>query len=209
MDNIILIDKPKHWSSYDVIRYLKKKNKINKIGHAGTLDPIATGLLVILINQATKKFSDFQKVSKEYEATIRFGQKTDTYDSEGKIIHKYREPFKLKKIEIINALEALNKRTKQIPPKYSAIKIKGKKAYELARKNKELKLEARKIKIYEADILEIKEKEVKIRFVVSSGTYIRSLAHDLGEITGYGAYLKELKRTKIGDLKLENAEKII
>ncbi len=224
-NDILLIDKPKNWSSYDVIRFLKPKLKVKKIGHAGTLDPMATGLLIILLGDATKRFDEFQGVKKEYEAVIEFGKKTDTYDREGKVIFEYKKTFKISKKEIEIALKNFTGKIKQKPPPHSAIKIGGKRAYELARSGKIFELAPREVEVYEAKVLKVLGKKVWVKFVVSSGTYIRSLANDLGEVVGlkqsdgsfgrtshgevlgYGAYLYDLKRTKIGEYSLDQAKR--
>ncbi|KKQ35847.1 MAG: tRNA pseudouridine synthase B [Candidatus Nomurabacteria bacterium GW2011_GWB1_37_5] len=247
--NILLVDKPAGWSSYDVIRYLKRELKskfgktprVNsrgrtsehledrpltpgvgenfdlktdllksdlKIGHAGTLDPMATGLLVVLLGDATKKFAEFQKLKKEYEAVIEFGKKTDTYDKEGKIVFDYDKSFEINQEQVEKALNNFVGKINQVPPPHSAVKVSGRRAYDLARAGKKFELAPKQVEVYEAKILRIKDKRLWINFTVSSGTYIRSLAHDLGEMLGYGAYLTELRRTKIGDYDVKDAEKI-
>src|SRR3989304_6645769 len=165
MDNILPINKPKGITSYDVIRYLKQNFGVKKIGHAGTLDPAASGLLIILINDATKHFDEFQKYPKEYIATVEFGKTTDTYDSEGKITFIYDKPFKLNKSELDNVLKNFVGEIEQSPPAFSAVKIKGQPAYKLARAGKTFETKPKKEMIYEAEILEIKNNQAKIHFV--------------------------------------------
>lgn len=240
MNEIILIDKEINWTSNDVVRFLKKKfnpiifdkegKKIKKvlkqdekkfrIGHAGTLDPFASGLLLIMLGDATKKFDDLQKLKKEYIAEIQFGKKTDTQDVTGQITFENKN-FSLNS-EFVEKVEKVLKenflgKVNQIPPKYSAIKINGKRMYELMYKGKNISEEdltkkKRQIEIYEYEILKdqinLKENLITVRFLVSSGTYIRTIANDLGDILQTGAYLKDLRRTKIGGYNVMNAKTI-
>jgi len=208
MSNILLINKPEGITSYDVIRYLKQNFGVKKIGHAGTLDPAASGLLIILIDDATKRFDEFQKYPKEYIATVEFGKTTDTYDSEGKITFIYDKPFKLNRSELDNVLKNFVGEIEQSPPAFSAVKISGKPAYKLARAGKQFETKPKKVTVYETEILDIRDKQITIRFVVSSGTYIRSLAFDLGKKLGYGAFLSDLVRAKIGPYKLDDAQNL-
>lgn len=201
----LLIDKPKGMTSHDVVDALRKITKIKKIGHAGTLDPMATGLLIVGIGRsATKRLGEFQKLDKEYIAKLRLGAVSNTFDAEGEILEK-----KVKKIptikEIENVLKEFLGKIKQIPPPFSAKKIKGKKAYELARKGKIVKLSPIEVEIYNIEILNYSFPYLEIKVNCSSGTYIRSLANDIGEKLGCGALVEELKRTKIGNFSLENA----
>jgi len=204
----LLIDKPKGMTSHDVVDYLRKVTKIRKIGHAGTLDPIATGLLILGIGrEATKRLGEFQKLDKEYIAKIRLGVKSDTFDKEGKI-----EEIKVEKIpkreEIEEVLKSFLGEILQTPPSYSAKKIKGKKAYELARKGIKLELLPVKVKIYQIEILNYSFPYLEIKVSCSSGTYIRSLANDIGEKLKVGGIVEKLRRTKIGNFKVENAKKL-
>ena len=229
MENILLIDKEAGWTSNDVVRFLQSKfnpikkdefgKKIKKvlgqdekrfrIGHAGTLDPFATGLLLIMLNDGTKKFDELQKLKKEYIAEIEFGKETDTYDVTGKVV-SLGEGLRERVMKILE--ENFTGKITQIPPKYSALKIDGKRMYELVYKGKEIsqeKLENKKreVEIYEWEILSLENNLLKIRFVVSSGTYIRSIANDLGKLLGVGAFLKSLRRTKIGEFDVKDAVK--
>ena len=206
MDEIFLINKPRSISSFAVVDYLKKKFKLTKVGHAGTLDPLAEGLLIILVGKATKKFSYFQSLEKEYLAEITFGKETDTYDSEGKITFVFPQKFSLSEQKLKKILQNFSGEILHKPPPYSAIKIKGKRAYQLARKGKKVILKTRRTKIFKTRLLKIKDKTATILFVVSSGTYIRALAYDIGKATGLGAYLSGLKRTRIGSYLLSKAE---
>jgi len=204
----ILINKPSGPTSHDVIDKLRRITGIKKIGHAGTLDPFAHGLLIVAIGrEATREIDRFVKLDKEYVADLYLGATTDTYDREGKISYKV-ESKKLKVIDKNKIKKILKKfigKQKQVPPMYSAKKIKGKKLYELARKGIEIQREAVEIMIYELEIRSYEWPRLKIKVKCSSGTYIRSLAYDVGEVLGCGAYLEELERTAIGKLKLSEA----
>ena len=201
---ILLIDKPLRWTSFDVIQRLRKITGIRKIGHAGTLDPLATGLLIICTGKFTKRINEFMAQEKEYTGTFTVGATTTTYDLES-------EPENLKTFDYITAENIESARVNfiggilQIPPAHSAIKIGGKRVYELARQGKEVKLEPRKITIKEFEITKIQLPLVYFRVVCSTGTYIRSLAFDFGGVLGCGAYLSSLCRTRIGEFTLEKA----
>ena len=201
----LLVSKPSGITSHDAIDYLRKITKIKKIGHAGTLDPLAEGLLIVAIGREyTKRLSLFLKKDKEYIATIKLGEVSDTFDKEGKI-----EKKKIKKVpELLEIEDVLIKfvgEINQIPPIFSAKKVKGKKLYELARKGIKVEPEPTKVKIYELQILEYNFPYLKLKVFCSSGTYIRSLANDIGKELGCGALLESLKRTKIGEYSLEDA----
>lgn len=201
----LLINKPPSITSHDVIDRLREITGIKKIGHAGTLDPFASGLLIAgVTREATKKLSQFLKADKEYIATLKLGEVSDTFEREGKIIKRIvKKPPILKKIKEI--LKSFLGEIKQIPPPFSAKKVKGKKAYELARKGIKMELRPEKIKIYQIEILRYKFPFLKIKVRCSSGTYIRSLAFDIGEKLECGAYLEKLVRTKIGKFTLKKA----
>ena len=220
-DGIVLVDKPAGWTSFDVVakirgqirrEYLERGEKPTKrqlkVGHAGTLDPFATGLLVILLGDATKKADEFLKLDKVYEATIRLGQTSTTGDPEGEI--KDTIPQKahfrgstLKELEA--ALGQFVGEITQIPPKFSAIKINGQRAYKLAHKGIEVEIPSRIITVYSIELLEYAYPEVKIRTHVSSGTYIRTLAEDIGKELGIGAYCHQLRRTQVAGWSIEDA----
>jgi tRNA pseudouridine55 synthase len=201
----ILINKPAGITSHDVVDKLREITGVKKIGHAGTLDPFATGLLILGIGREfTKKLSIFQKKDKEYIATLKLGAESDTFDREGKIVEKKIEKIPERK-EIEEVLKSFLGEIEQIPPSFSAKKIKGKKLYELARKGIKVKPKPQKVKIYEISILEYKFPYLKIKVKCSGGTYIRSLANDIGKKLGCGSYVKELVRTKIGEFSLEKA----
>jgi tRNA pseudouridine55 synthase len=203
----LLINKPKSITSHDVIYFVRNITSVKKVGHAGTLDPNATGLLIVGVGRnSTKKLGWLTKdTKKEYEAEIFLGEERDTDDCEGKVVSKKNNVSAPKKTLLNKTLTSFKGKQKQIPPSYSAIKIKGKKAYELARKGKQMSLKERDVTIHSIELLEYKYPVLKIKTMVSSGTYIRALARDIGKQLGCGAYLRNLKRTKIGDFNLKNA----
>lgn len=204
----MLIDKPDGPTSHDIVRRLRRISGIKKIGHSGTLDPFASGLLIIAIGrQATKNIARWVKLNKTYEAEIIFGFNTDTYDRSGKIIKKYKTE-KRKKAEIKSALRELQTKTKQIPPMYSAKKVGGRKLYQLARENIEIERPAQNIKVYEIKIMKYDWPKIKLKIHCSSGTYIRSLTYDLGRMLKCGACLQELRRIAIGSERIKKAVKI-
>ena len=202
--SLLLINKPKNWTSFDVVNKLRHLLKIKKIGHAGTLDPLAKGLLLIGIGKYTKKLESLQGLDKTYEGIIEIGKTTPSFDLETPFdsASDYRN---IKPQEIVLAVETLTGELDQIPPVFSAIKVNGQRAYKSARKNEKILLKSRKIKIYKFEIIQLILPEIHFRVVCSKGTYIRSLAKDLGEKLGVGGYLKELIRTQVGEYKLENA----
>jgi tRNA pseudouridine55 synthase len=208
--SFILIDKPLNWTSFDVvnkIRYhLKKKYNLKKIkvGHAGTLDPLATGLLIICTGAYTKKISEFQLLDKEYAGTIFLGATTPSYDLETNI----NAEFSIESItnEMIYSVAAsFVGNIEQTPPIFSAKKLEGKKAYELARKGKTPTMKTAMVEIKEFEITKIELPHIKFRVLCSKGTYIRSLAHDFGKKLNNGAYLASLVRTSIGDYKISQS----
>lgn len=204
----ILIDKPAGPTSFGVIARLRKITGIKKIGHAGTLDPFATGLLIVAIGrEATRRIDRYVKLNKEYEALIDFSRITDTYDREGQTVFEYRGD-KIKKGDLKKALKSFIGRQKQVPPMFSAKKIGGKKLCDLARKGLEVKRKASDIEIYKIKLLKYKWPRAKIRAKVSSGTYVRTLAYDLGQKLNTGAYLEELRRIKIGCFKISQAKQL-
>lgn len=202
MDGILLIDKPKDMTSFDVIRHLKKQLHIDKIGHAGTLDPFATGLLVILIGHATKLSDILLHEDKSYETTITFGKHTNTYDVTGEII--FQDNKMISKEHIIDVLASM-KSYEQEPPMFSALKVEGKKLYELARKDIVVEREKRFIHIHRADITSYTYPDLNIVLDVSKGTYIRSIAVDLASRLETYAHVSRLRRLKSGTLSLDNA----
>ncbi len=201
---VILINKPLHWTSFDVVRKLRSLIQIKKIGHAGTLDPLATGLLIVCTGKFTKKINEYMAQEKEYTGSITLGAVTPTYDLES-------EPVQQKDISMLTTdmLQAATKKfigdIEQLPPMFSAIKKDGVALYELARRGEEVALKPRSINIRSFGITKIELPVVHFKVVCSTGTYIRSLANDYGAALGCGGYLSSLCRTRIGDLKNEDA----
>jgi tRNA pseudouridine55 synthase len=204
---VLLINKPLRWTSFDAVRKIRNLIRIKKVGHAGTLDPLATGLLIICTGKFTKKINEYMAREKEYTGSFTLGATTPTYDLES-------EPVNFKPFEHItsslikDAAARLTGEIMQVPPAHSAIKIEGKRVYELARQGKEVKIDPRKVTIKEFEITAIELPLVHFRVVCSTGTYIRSLANDFGEGLGCGAHLSSLCRTRIGEFKLEEATTI-
>jgi len=212
--NILFINKHAGPTSHDIVDKVRRLTGERRVGHAGTLDPFAEGLLIILVGrEATKRQSEFMKLDKEYIATLHLGAETDTQDLTGKPIKsKFPPPKNNSQIPSLKTVQSILKNFKgeieQVPPIYSAIKIKGKKAYELARRGEKVELKPRKIKIYDIKILDYKWPLLKLKIKCSSGTYIRSLARDIGRTLNTGAYLEKLVRTKIGKYASKNAANI-
>lgn len=208
MDGIILINKEKGYTSHDVVAKVKGILKAKKIGHTGTLDPNATGVLPLLINKGTELSKYLINHDKTYEVVLKLGIKTDTADSEGTILQQ-EDSEKIDKIlqseDIEKILEEMVGRQKQIPPMYSAIKVKGKKLYEYARMGKEVEVPEREIEIYYMQLLGINKDEVSFKVECSKGTYIRSLCEEIARRLGTIGYMKELCRTKVGEFGIEEA----
>jgi tRNA pseudouridine55 synthase len=218
MNGLLIINKQKGFTSHDVVNVIRKKLNTKKVGHTGTLDPNATGVLPILIGKGTKISKYLMEHDKTYIATIKLGEKTDTGDSEGQVIEEKSIPKDLRKEDINDVLQNFFGKQKQVPPMYSAIKINGKKLYEYAREGKEVKLEAREIEIYKIELLEYQNNKIKFEVECSKGTYIRTLCEDIAKKLGTVGYMEELQRTKVNnfriedsilldDITLENAEK--
>jgi tRNA pseudouridine55 synthase len=204
---LLLIDKPFEWTSFDVVNKLRYKLKIKKIGHAGTLDPLATGLLIICVGKMTKRIEEYMGLEKEYTGKFVIGQTTPSFDLETEVSEK-KDISHIISFQIQEAAKLLTGKIDQLPPMHSAIKVGGKRAYQFARKGKEVELKPREVEIKEFEITGINLPEVAFRIVCSKGTYIRSIARDFGEALGVGAYLSQLCRTRIGNFKLENAQTI-
>ncbi len=206
---LLLINKPLRWTSFDAVSNIRNLIRIKKVGHAGTLDPLATGLLIICTGKFTKKINEYMAQEKEYTGTFTLGATTPTYDLESE--PENFKPFEhLTEAEIIAATKNFTGEIMQIPPAHSAIKVDGKRVYELARQGKEVKLEPRKITIKEFEITNIDPIAIGLpvihfKVVCTTGTYIRSLANDFGAALGCGAYLSSLCRTRIGNYLLEDA----
>lgn len=200
----ILFDKPINWSSFKAIHHIRKIIGVKKVGHAGTLDPKATGLLIVCTGKKTKEITKYQDLPKVYTGTFTLGKTTTTMDSEGEIITEQDCSF-LNDDLIIEASKKFLGETDQIPPMYSAINYGGKKLYELARKGKTVVREPRKINISTFEIVKIELPEVHFKIQCSKGTYIRVIADDFGKLLRCGAYLSSLRRTMIGDYSVEDA----
>ena len=207
---VILIDKPINWTSFDVVKYIRKslehKFKIKKIkvGHAGTLDPLATGLLIICIGKQTKNISKYQDLAKTYTGKFKLGESTPSFDAETDV----NEKFEYDHITINNLKKLANEfigNSLQKPPIFSAIKKDGKRLYNYARENKEIEIDKREIQIYDFEILDFNSPYVEFKIDCSKGTYIRTIANDFGKRLNSGSYLYELRRTKIGEFSVLNA----
>jgi tRNA pseudouridine55 synthase len=201
---VLLIDKPFRWTSFDVIRKIRNLVRIKKVGHAGTLDPLATGLLIVCTGKYTKRINEYMSQEKEYTGTITLGAITPTYDLES-------EPQDFQPIDQVSiqqlkhAAKLLTGPILQTPPIHSAIKKEGKRVYELARQGIDVKLDPRPVTIFEFEITKAELPEVFFRVVCSTGTYIRSLANDFGKSLGCGGYLSSLRRTRIGAFSVDDA----
>lgn len=201
----LLIDKPKGLTSHDVVDTLRRITGVKKIGHAGTLDPNATGLLIIGIGRESTKnlWLLANQSTKEYEAEIFLGETKDTFDAEGMTISTSKFMPRLSEVELV--LKKMIGKQKQLPPRFSAVKIGGKKAYELARKGLEFVIPSREVIVHSIDLINYNYPKLKFVTKVSSGTYIRSLAYDIGNLLGCGAYLKELRRLRVGMYSVNDA----
>ena len=226
-DEILLVDKPEGISSFGVVARVRRKlseeagtvsvkgkdgvvrekrQKV-KVGHTGTLDPFATGLLVLLIGKGTKRANEFLKLDKKYIATVRLGATSTTGDPEGEVtvVRDVRVPSR---VDVEKAVEKFVGETEQKVPSYSAVKINGERAYKLARAGKEVEMPTRKVRIDEIEILDYKWPDLTIRCQVSSGTYIRALGEDIGKELGVGGYLTALRRTQVGEWRIEGAKRL-
>lgn len=201
---IILVNKPVGWTSYKVVDKIKKWFKVKKVGHGGTLDPFATGLLIIATGKMTKELSKIIQLDKEYEGVMELGAITKSYDPETEIIER-RNLDGITEEKIVETTKCFIGEIEQIPPMYSAVKYKGEPLYKLARKGINIERKPKRVKIYDFKILEVNLPEVRFRVNCSKGTYVRTLVYDFGEKLGCGAYLKSLVRTRIGNYKLEDA----
>jgi tRNA pseudouridine55 synthase len=201
---VLLVDKPKGWTSFDVIRRLRRTLGVRKMGHAGTLDPMATGLLIVLVGRATKLMNRFMMLPKVYEGTLRLGEVTPTYDAESEVTER-RDATVITESALESARTRFLGEIEQQPPAYSAVKVGGERLYKKARRGEEVERPLRKVRIDEFDILDRQGVDVSFRVRCSKGTYIRSLAHDLGTALGVGAHLVALRRTAIGSYTVDHA----
>lgn len=203
VSGVLVIDKPTGLTSHDVVQIVRKGTGIRRAGHTGTLDPRASGVLVVLLGPAVRLSEYVSASDKRYQATIRLGTATDTYDTEGNVTQ--HSLVEISEEEFQRELEQFIGEIEQVPPPFSAVKVKGRRAYELSRKGEEFDLKPRKIKVYSLELLEWSPPEAVIDVFCSSGTYVRSLAHDLGQSLGCGAHLVGLRRTKNGRFTLRDA----
>lgn len=207
LSGFVNVYKPKGMTSHDVISRLRRITHIKQIGHTGTLDPFAVGVLPVGIGKVTKLF-EYLDDDKEYLATVQFGKNTSTYDIEGEVTDTFDKKVTRSEVEVI--LKSFEGEISQLPPIYSAIKVNGKKLYEYAREGKEVKIEPRKIFISKIELAEFDEEKQSAKILIgcSKGTYIRSIAYDLGKLLGCGGYLTALERTKAGRFLIENSVKL-
>lgn len=204
---VILVDKPYGWTSFAVVKKVKWLGKFRKIGHAGTLDPLATGLLICCTGKMTKQIEKYQAQVKEYTGTFVLGKTTPSFDLETAVDAEY--PLEHITTEAIQEVASqLTGAIQQVPPIFSAVKVDGKRAYKSARKGQEIVIEPRTVHIYELEVDSSHFPEIAFRVVCSKGTYIRSLARDFGVLLNSGAYLSSLRRTRIGDFRVEEAKTI-
>ncbi len=203
---VIVVDKPEGPTSHKVVSIVRRGTRVRKVGHAGTLDPRASGVLVLCLGPATRLSEYLSSSTKSYQARIRFGESTETYDAEGATTSSAGEvPTE---VQIESALEMFRGEIQQVPPPYSAIKLQGRKAYELAREGKPVKLDPRNVTVYELTKLEYEPPDLSVRVECSAGTYIRSLAHDLGQALSTGAHLSALRRLRAGPFGLQDAVRL-
>jgi tRNA pseudouridine55 synthase len=200
---LFIVDKPVGPTSHKIVSMVRQGTGVRKVGHAGTLDPRASGVLVLCVGPATRLSEYLSTSEKRYEAVVRFGSSTETYDAEGDVVRQSDSAPTLEEIEAM--LPEFRGDIQQIPPPYSAIKVEGRKAYELARAGEEVDLEPRDVTVTRLEVLDYQPPDVVLDVECSAGTYIRSLAHDLGDRLGMGAHLADLRRTKAGPFDTEDA----
>lgn len=204
MNGVLNINKPKGLSSFDVVRYVRKKLNVRRVGHAGTLDPLATGVLILLVGKSTKLFDQFVSFDKAYEATLRLGLTTDTADINGKVLKE--APYEhISQEQIVQAFQSFIGAIEQIPPMYSAVKINGERLYKLARKGIAIDREPRKITIKTLRAVHFCPPEMKFYLECTKGTYVRQLAEDVGVLLGCGGCIAQIKRTKVGPYTIEQS----
>ena len=203
MNGIVIVDKPQGWTSQDVTARLRRVFSTRRIGHGGTLDPMATGVLPVFVGRATRAVEFFEHAEKTYEATLRLGMKTDTQDITGTVLEE--RPVTVTEQDILNVLPAFRGEILQIPPMYSALKVNGQKLYDLARKGKEVERQPRPITIHELELLHFDGQDARIRVRCSKGTYIRTLCEDMGEELGCLGTMAALRRTRAGEYTIEKA----
>lgn len=207
MDGVILVNKEKNWSSFDVCAFIRRKFNIKKVGHIGTLDPFAEGLLVVFLGKGTKMIPYFEGLNKEYVGTLTLGKKTSTYDLTGETIEE-KDIVPFTKEELISALNSFLGEQEQLPPIYSAIKKDGKPLYYYAREGISIEVKKRLVNIYSLDLISFEKDSITFKAKVSKGTYIRSLGNDLAIKLNNLGYLSSLTRTKIGEFSLSQSKHI-
>lgn len=200
-----LVDKPAGWTSFKVVKLLRRKLEIRKIGHAGTLDPMATGLLICCVGRpATRKVNDFMDLEKAYTGVLRLGETTASYDAESEILE--RRPVRgIADEDVVSVFDQFTGRLAQVPPMFSALKVEGRRLYKMARQGRKIEREPREVYIRRFQFLDREGRDVRFEVVCSKGTYIRSLAHDVGQKLGVGAHLITLRRTRIGTFSVDDA----
>lgn len=204
MDGILIVNKPLNLTSHDVVDIVRKKFNIQRVGHAGSLDPLATGVLIILIGKATRLFKVFENLEKEYLVTLTLGAITETSDSQGKVLQTL--PFdKISEDRLKETLAQFKGRIQQIPPMFSALKYKGRRLYNLARRGLTVPRQPREIQISQLELLRFNSPLIDLRVVCSKGTYVRKLCEDIGNMLGCGAFQSKLNRIRIGPFKIEEA----
>jgi tRNA pseudouridine55 synthase len=204
LDGVIIVDKPAGWTSHDVVAKMRGIAGTRKVGHLGTLDPIATGVLPVVIGKATRLSQFYTRSDKIYEGVVRFGWSTHSYDSDGDATSEPRA-VSLDSVELESALEKFRGEFDQVPPPVSAKKVDGRRAYDLARKSEPVTLAPVRVQVYELAALEVGGSEARLRVHCSGGTYVRSIAHELGQALGCGAHLSSLRRLASGEFELEQA----
>ncbi len=202
---ILVIDKPAGQTSHDVVQAVRRAAELRRIGHAGTLDPMATGVLVLALGSATRVIDEVQAMPKVYRARLRLGETTDTYDREGEIVER-RDSSGIQRQDVEAALESYRGEIEQVPPMYSALRHEGRRLYELAREGKEIEREPRRVRVDRLEITAWEAPELALEMQVSKGTYVRSIAHDLGQDLGVGAHLTSLERSAVGHFRVEESE---
>ncbi len=207
MDGVIVVDKPEQWTSHDVVNKVRRLAALKKAGHLGTLDPIATGVLPLVVGRATRLAQFYTRSDKIYEGTVRFGWATNTYDRAGEATGPKTE-VTLDREELEHALDRFRGQFAQTPPPVSAKKVDGRRAYELARQSVTMELEPVPVHVYELTLLEMSGADVRLRAHCSGGTYLRSIAHELGQALGCGAHLQELRRLASGEFEIEQARTV-
>jgi tRNA pseudouridine55 synthase len=201
---VLNVNKPAGWTSFDAVKRIRGITKVRKVGHAGTLDPFATGVLLVCTGKATKQVSELMGLTKEYVAEIELGKTTDTFDGTGTFLSE-SEPKGVTQTQIESICRTFQGEQLQTPPMFSAVKVNGQRLYKLAREGRTAERQPRKILVHEIQLLSYHNPLFSVRVTCSKGTYLRALAHDMGEELGCGAYLRNLVRTRIGDYRVEDA----